>query len=399
MSAEPAVSETTALLATVEAFFIRLTQAGIVREWAGQAEKILGIALPDAFGKILQDLAIEWSWEDVGEAVRRTAESFCTVRLEGVRFVSKDGRQRFLKLSVSPLYHDLGIDLVIMGEDITERLELEHELAQAQKLESIGRLASGIAHEINTPIQFVGDNLRFLADSFSDLGRVVAQYQRLLAAVQAGTGQRDVLEKSERTNAEVDLAYLLDEIPKALAQSTEGIDRVAIIVRAMKEFAHPGGEEKILVDLNKAIESTVTVARNEWKYVADLHTALDPTLPPVPCLIGAFNQVMLNMIVNAAHAIADVVTGTGGKGTITIRTGRTGDFAEIRISDTGSGIPASNRHRIFDPFFTTKEVGKGTGQGLAIARAVVVGKHGGSIEVESEVGTGTTFLIRLPLAA
>jgi signal transduction histidine kinase len=195
------------------------------------------------------------------------------------------------------------------------------------------------------------------------------------------------------------LEYLLAEIPKAISQSADGIDRVATIVRAMKEFAHPGSAEKAAVNLNKAIESTVTVARNEWKYVADLHTTLDPTLPPVPCLVGEFNQVVLNMIVNATHAIADAVKGTGGKGTITIGTRRAGDFVEVCIADTGMGIPESIRHRIFDPFFTTKEVGKGTGQGLAIARSVVVDKHGGTIAVESQVGTGTTFIIRLPLTA
>jgi signal transduction histidine kinase len=165
----------------------------------------------------------------------------------------------------------------------------------------------------------------------------------------------------------------------------------------MKEFSHPGSKEKVLVDLNHAINSTITVARNEWKYVADMETDFDPSLPLILCQAGEFNQVILNLIVNAAHAIADVV-GRGGpaKGTIRIQTKNAPEWAEIRVQDTGSGIPEGVRTRIFDPFFTTKEIGKGTGQGLAIARSVVVDKHGGTIHFETEAGKGSTFIIRLP---
>ncbi|MCP9447511.1 MAG: HAMP domain-containing histidine kinase [Nitrospira sp.] len=206
-----------------------------------------------------------------------------------------------------------------------------------------------------------------------------------------------LIEACEAEAQRADLDYVTEEIPRAIAQTMEGVDRVAKIVRAMKDFAHPGGDEKAFGDLNKAIESTVTVTRNEWKYVADLKTDLAPDLPLVPCLLSEFNQVIMNMIVNAAHAIGDVVKGTGRKGVIAITSRRDGQFAEIRIADTGTGIPEQIRHKIFDPFFTTKEVGKGTGQGLAIARSVVVDKHRGSITVESEVGKGTTFIVRLPL--
>lgn len=396
--AEQAVSEKTALLATVEAFFIRIDESGAVCEWTRQAESLFGIPLTDAIGRTFQDLSIGWSWAAIVEVINRATQTLRSVHVDKVRLVTREDRQRFLKLTVSPLCKDSGIDVVLMGEDITDYLLLEHDLAQAQKLESIGQLAAGIAHEINTPTQFIGDNVRFLSDSISEIGRVIEQYQRLLAAAKAGACPRALVESCEAANAGADLAYLIAEIPKALAQSAEGIDRVATIVRAMKEFAHPGSDEKTCVDLNKAIESTVTVARNEWKYVADLHTALDPTLPPVPCLVGEFNQVVLNMIVNATHAIADAVKGTGGKGVITIGTSHVGEFVEVRIADTGLGIPESIRHRIFDPFFTTKEVGKGTGQGLAMARSVIVDKHGGTITVDSEVGQGTTFLLRLPLA-
>jgi signal transduction histidine kinase len=165
----------------------------------------------------------------------------------------------------------------------------------------------------------------------------------------------------------------------------------------MKEFSHPGPVERQAIDLNHAIESTILVASHEWKYVADVSTDLDPDLYPVRGLAGEINQVMLNLIVNAAHAISDLQKAPEEKGRIDIRTRQDGEFAEIRVSDTGCGIPESIQSKIFDPFFTTKPVGKGTGQGLALAYAVIVKKHNGTIRVESKPGQGTTFVIRLPL--
>ena len=397
--AEEAVEEKTALLSKVEAFFIRLTAEGVVCEWTGQAETLLGIPRTQALGRWLHNLSIGWDGAIVQEAVQQVRTTVETVRLEKVKLTKDDKRPRFIKLVISHYLKDGDLDVVLVGEDITDRLMLEHELFQAQKLESIGHLAAGIAHEINTPTQFVGDNVRFLSESFVDIKRMFDAYGKLLVAVKQGSCSGDLIQACEAANEAADLQYLIEEIPVAIAQSAEGIHRVAKIVRAMKEFAYPGTEEKTLVDLNDAIDSTVTVARNEWKYVADMKTQFDPALPAVPCLVGEFNQVVLNMIVNASHAIADRVKDSGEKGKITISTGQAGGFIEIRITDTGTGIPESIRDKIFDPFFTTKEVGKGTGQGLAIARSVIVDKHGGTITVDSEVGRGTTFLIRLPLNA
>jgi signal transduction histidine kinase len=189
-----------------------------------------------------------------------------------------------------------------------------------------------------------------------------------------------------------------EEIPKALNQSLDGTNRISKIVRAMKDFSHPGAEGKKPIDLNRAIESTTTVARNEWKYVANVITDLDSTMPLVPCLPGEINQVILNLVINAAHAIGDAIgPEVGQKGTITISTRKEGEWMEMRIADTGTGIPEAARTKIFDPFFTTKEVGKGTGQGLAIAHDVIVNKHGGTLTYETTPGKGTTFMIRLPL--
>ena len=210
----------------------------------------------------------------------------------------------------------------------------------------------------------------------------------LLAAVQAGACSPALIDACVAANEQADFTYLLSEIPQAIFQSLDGIARVGSIVQAMKEFAHPGMHEKTAVNLNDAIMSTITVGSNEWKYVAEMQTRLDQSLPPVPCLVGEFNQVMLNIIVNAAHAIANVVKRSGAKGIITVSRERVGESAEIRIADTGGGIPESIRSKIFDPFLTTKEVGKGTGQGSAIARSVVVDKHGGTITVDSEPGLG-----------
>jgi PAS domain S-box-containing protein len=279
-----------------------------------------------------------------------------------------------------------------------ERQLMEVQLRQSQKLESIGQLAAGIAHEINTPTQYVGDNTRFLQDAFNNMVAMLRDYDHLLAAAKTGPLAPEQIAKLEAAFASRDIEFLYAQIPTAIQETLEGVDRVSKIVRAMKEFSHPGGKEKTASNLNKAIESTVTVARNEWKYVADLDLDLDPNLPLVPCFLGEFNQAILNLIVNAAHAIGDVVRGRpGAKGHITVRSRCLGDRAEIRVTDTGTGIEEKYRAKIFEPFFTTKEVGQGTGQGLTVVYSNIVKKHGGTVTFETEVGHGTTLIIRLPL--
>ncbi len=269
-------------------------------------------------------------------------------------------------------------------------------LAQAQKLEAIGQLSAGIAHEINTPTQFIGDNVRFLQESVGEALGIIA---RLVPFVNMDASTLIPAGEIASLLQATDVDYLREEVPKAIAQSLEGVERIAKIVGAMKEFSHPA-TEKTPYDLNRAIANTITVATNEWKYVAVIETQFDSSLPPVPVMPGAFNQVILNILVNAAHAVGQVVAATpDAKGVITVSTRTYPEWAEIRIQDSGGGIPENIRERIFDPFFTTKAVGKGTGQGLAIAHDVIVTKHQGTIAVEGAPGLGTTFVLRLPLNA
>jgi PAS domain S-box-containing protein len=309
-----------------------------------------------------------------------------------------DGRRLTEDLLVTPLRARDGTltHYVSTWRDISERLAMEQQLLRGQKLEAVGQLAAGIAHEINTPIQYVSDNIRFLKDSFRDISTLLNRLTEL-----STTANEGMVLSSDIGNSldAADTAYLLNEIPQALDQSMDGVDRVSKIVRAMKDFSHPA-TERTQVDINRAIAGTATVASNEWKYVAELKTDFDSELPTVPVMPGDFNQVILNLIVNAAHAIGDVVGDAGnGRGLISLSTRQVDGQAEIRITDTGCGMTPETAARVFDPFFTTKAVGQGTGQGLAMAYNVVVIRHGGTIRVESTPGAGTTFIVRLPLKA
>jgi signal transduction histidine kinase len=281
--------------------------------------------------------------------------------------------------------------------DVTELRNLERELASAQKLESVGRLAAGVAHEINTPVQFVSDSVQFARTAITEIAKVISAYHALQEAAKLGSNVLEIAEQALRTEVDVDLDYLMKDVPLALEGAAEGLRRIATIVRSMKEFAHPDQAAKTFANLNQAIQSTLVVANNEYKYLATIDTQLGE-LPLVPCYLGEINQVVLNLIINASHAMADAAKDTGKLGILTICTRLDGDAVEISIADTGTGIPESARDSIFDPFFTTKEVGKGTGQGLAIARSIVVNKHGGTLRFETECGKGTTFFIRLPLS-
>jgi len=330
----------------------------------------------------------------------------------------KDGSTFWIGITLRPLLDNEGrlTHFVSVGADITRRREearkkqelqeqliaemkererIAAELNLAQKLESIGRLAAGLAHEINTPIQYVGDSVHFIRDAYQEIKRYLDASRQVIDSLPVPDNEslRNKLDELARS---IDYDFLQEECPKAIERIAEGAERVAGIVRAMKEFAHPGGEEYAAADINHALQTTLLVATNEYKYIATVHTDFGQ-LPLVDCNIGELNQVFLNLIVNAAHAINDAGKGVD-TGEIHVRTEASGDFVLIRVRDNGCGIPAEHLNKIYDPFFTTKEVGRGTGQGLSITRSIVVDKHGGQIMVNSVVGQGTEFILQLPIA-
>ena len=319
--------------------------------------------------------------------------SFATQR----RFLHKNGDTLHTNISVSMARDPEGNPLftVAVIEDVTDKRRLEMELRHAQKLESVGILAAGVAHEINTPIQFVGDNAEFLRTGFMDLLALCDRYRTLLASFE-GAMSTDTREALAAAESAADFAYLREHAPAAFAATLDGVERVANIVKAMKTFARQDGPGKAPADINQAVRSTLTVARNELKYVADVETDLAP-LPSLLCNVGDLNQVFLNLLLNAADAVRDSAGDRGTRGIIRVRTLCQGTDIVVAVSDTGPGIPDAIRGRIFEPFFTTKEVGRGSGQGLAISRAVVE-RHGGALTFDTELGVGTTFFIRLPLS-
>jgi PAS domain S-box-containing protein len=384
---------------------VGLTVEGRIQRWNPVAAQVFGISNSAAMGKPFGLCGIKWLGDcDIDSEIRSLTGQTTPARWD-LRF-EKAGEERLLGITLRWITRLGGgtTELLIVGADVTERkraddekLALEAHLRQAQKLEAIGQLAAGIAHEINTPIQYVGDNTTFFRDSWGSVANMLTAARQLREELRSGTVSQETIDVFDKCSKIADVDYLAQEVPQAIDQTLEGVQRVAKIVSAMKEFSHPGSLEKRAVDLNRAIETTITISRNEWKYVAEMKTSLDPELPLVPCLAGEINQVLLNLVVNASHAIADVPRENGSLGTITLSTRRDGDGVEIGVADTGTGIPDHVRDKVFDPFFTTKEVGKGTGQGLMLAHSVVVKKHGGRIWFDSEFGKGTTFFIRLPI--
>ncbi|GAB7022047.1 ATP-binding protein [Salidesulfovibrio brasiliensis] len=279
--------------------------------------------------------------------------------------------------------------------DISEKKEMERNHLQAQKLESIGRLAAGVAHEINTPSQFVGDNLRFLKEELEPFISMVDEARKELCPTLENMPKQGAV---ERFCDESHTGYLLEEMPQALDETLDGVKRITQIVRSMKSFAHPDEIRPIEIDVAEAVQNTVMVARNEWKQVADVQVDVPEKLPRIRVIPGQFNQVVLNLLINAVDAIREKVEGSGDIGRVRI-TGRLhGDMVELTVNDNANGIPESARDNVFDPFFTTKPVGRGTGQGLSIAYAVIVEKYGGELFFDSTVGKGTTFTVRLPAA-
>jgi len=399
---KPTYEEIDHLISSLPMLLIGLSKENEIVFWNLMAEKVFETDAADVMGLPLDRSGVDCDWDKIITGISQSRIKCQPIRIDDIGFRRSDDEQRYLGITIVPLIgnHDRIWGIAIMGADITDRKNMEAQLQQSQKMEAIGQLAAGIAHEINTPTQFVGDNTRFFQDAFDDLIAIIKIYKKLIQTAKSGSLTDELIQTAEERIEEFDLDYLEEEIPIAIQHTLKGVGRIAKIVQAMKIFAHPGGEEKEPADINKEIEKTITISRNEWKYVAELITEFDKSLSLVPCFQAELNQVILNLIVNAAHAIADANKDNPTQmGTIRIRTRRAANWAKIYISDTGSGIPEKIRSKIFDLFFTTKEPGKGTGQGLAISHSVIVEKHKGTITLESKEGKGTTFIISLPLVA
>lgn len=367
----------------------------------------------DMFGRTEEQFDITElfsNWDDVSCFVMMAAEP----ELETNRTLFEatgrraDGSEFPLEFGLTSLDH-LGWDRAVwIFNDITKRkheeakrVALERELSQTHKMEALGTLASGVAHEINTPIQYISDNMRFLEETIDDLRGLLEAHQATGSLLEKlGVDPHLIAQSNQAAKDkadEIDLDYLLEEAPQAIDQSLQGAKQVATIVNAIREFSHPGEDEKVEVDINKMIETTLAVTRNQWKYVADMKLELRYGLPLVPAMPSELSQVVLNLIVNAADAIE--MAEQGNRGEISITTNAKGDHVEIIIGDNGPGVPADLEDKIFDPFFTTKDVGKGSGQGLAIAYSIIHQKHGGNLTYIGAEGKGAAFSIQLPTQA
>lgn len=383
------------LLKSIRSIIIALSFDKKITHFNETAEKIFLLSSKDVLNIKLKNLKIAWDWELINTGINKCIQKKEPVKLKNILLKNNQKNKRILELNVNPIFDENKklTGLLLWGTDVTERKNLEVQLSQAQKLEAIGQLAAGIAHEINTPTQYIGDNTRFLKVSFNSINKFIKETLDLLRMNNKTERENNI----KKLNYELDIDYLIEEIPKAIDETLMGVERVTKIVNSMKEFSHPGLEEKTSVDLNKAIESTITISKNEWKYVAEMKTYLDKSLPMVSCIPDEFNQAILNLIVNAAHAIEDVIKlYPERKGIITVSTRQKEDFIEIRVADNGTGIPEEIKTKIFDPFFTKKEVGKGTGQGLFISHAVIAEKLKGKLFFETEKDKGTVFIIQLP---
>jgi PAS domain S-box-containing protein len=374
---------------------IGIDKYDLVTHWNHQAELYFGISKSDAIQKRLFELNIICDWPIIIAKLYDSLNKSVNTEKFDVSY-QRDGEEdnRILSVAITPFVEPNGSfsGYLLLMDDITEKRHLEKRHQQSMYLESIGQLSAGIAHEINTPMQYISDNLSFLKESFDDTTEALLEIKLSLIH-----NTLDI-EKLNSIFKKSDFEYLSKELPLAFAQTTEGVNRVCTIVKAMKEFSHPNAEDKVATNINSCIESTITISKHTWKYHAKMEVDLDPNIKDVMCHPGPFNEVILNIIVNAADAIKEKVENDNSvdMGEIKIQTRGKDDFAEIRISDTGGGIPKSIQEKIFDPFFTTKAIGKGTGQGLALSYSIIKVRHNGELLFETVPGESTTFILQLP---
>lgn len=395
-----ALDEARRLLSSINQAMVEYGSDFKVRRWNAAAAEAFGLNESEVIGKDIRKLSIPWDQADEVHQFLTCHRTSAGKTIEA-SFRSKHHDVTVLSLTRHTIHHpDEPDGVLLLGTDLTEQRQLQQHLQQALRLESVGQLAAGVAHEINTPMQYIGDNIDFLSTKFKALIPYLEGTMKLLDADgQLSEQERTELQEEMRTIVRKSrLARMAGQIPDAFSDSQQGLRHVTRIVRAMKELSHPGDAEISAVNINHLLETAVTISTNEWKYIADVDLNLTDDAVDIPGFPGELCQVFLNLIINASHAIADVNKQTGRtRGAISIRTERLTDDMLIEIRDNGGGIPDHIADRVFDPFFTTKEVGKGTGQGLAIAHSVIVQKHGGKLTFHATKNTGTNFIIHLPI--
>jgi two-component system, NtrC family, sensor kinase len=379
--------------------FILMDAHGVIEYLNAAFEMRTGYTSDEAVGQNIRMLVARGHEEGFAKEVLRTVGAG---RVWEGSFVSraKDGSLREEDMAVWPLHDTVGHLACLMSapRGAGEEAHLDSRWHETGIVQAVGELATGLADELSAPSVYIGDNVRFLQASFEGIARLLNTYRELSLKDCGGEDAVRLIE-IERIAREIGIDFLMREIPEAIRQTRDGVSQVADVARALKDFAHPDTEGLSTIDVNRAITSTIAVARNEWRYVANIRTELDPALPLVPGLPGAFNHVILNIIVDAAHAIEALLgKDPPNKGTITVETRVDGDRAVIQVSDTGTGIPQASRARVCGPFFAASDASRRTVYGLTAAHAVIVEQHHGSLELETKPGKGATFTIRLPLS-
>jgi PAS domain S-box-containing protein len=388
------------LLASIRSILVSLDGQNRIRRFNASAEAAFGLTAAAVTGRDFFDVGLDWDGQMVRAAVEESRRSLVPVRVDEVRCRTPDNDERLLGLTVNPVPAPEGDcpGVLLLGQDLAEIKARELKAVHERRMQAIGHLAAGIAHEINTPVQYVGYNAGFLDEAFTDLLGLLAAYDRLALAVPGGDGAAlaEAGAAVRRVAEDVDIEYLRQEIPAAIANTRKGIGQVADIVRAMRQLSHPGTGERLFFDINASLRDIVTITRNAWKHVADVALELSPGLPLVYGLPHEVSQVLLNVVLNAAQAVEERVTREPWvRGRLVLATRLTSEHLEVSVADNGQGIDEAARGRVFDPFFTTKAVGKGTGQGLAISQAIMA-RHGGTIDFTTRLGEGTTFFVRFP---
>jgi len=384
------------ILGSISTVLVALDNGGTVIVWNDAAATLFGVPADQALGQPFGELSLPFEERGVQDRIWQTHLADEPVAMEDLRLLRADATVGILGMKTTPLVDPKTGDrgLLVQAADITDRRQQEQSGLQSQKAEAIGQLAAGIAHEINTPIQYMGDSLAFLRESFEDIRDLLETVDTLSKTVKVPS---DFAEKLEEAEEDADIEFIHENFAPTCDRMADGLGHIATIVGAMKEFAGPAAGAKAPADLNASIRNTLIVAQSVYQDVASVSTDLDPDLPKVMCEVDQINQVLVNLVVNAAHAMADRHADSGEMGRLALRSAVRDGVVELSINDTGGGIPEAVRERIFDPFFTTKEVGRGKGQGLAIARSIIVEEHGGQLEFDTVEGEGTTFFLRLPI--